>query len=38
VRVTVNPGPSEIEFGALVGSDDLWQGQKMGKSCYLKKI
>jgi PLAT/LH2 domain len=38
VRVTVNPGATEIKYGALVGGPDIWLGQKSGKFCYLERI
>ena len=38
VRITVNPGPSQISYRSLLGSPDLWLGQKYGKIVYLKKV
>lgn len=37
IRVTVNPGPNQINYNSLSGSPDLWLGQKFGKCLYLKK-
>ena len=36
VTVTVNPGPSQVQFSRLIGAPALWLGQTMGKVCYLK--
>jgi hypothetical protein len=37
VIVTVNPGPSQVQYRALKDSPDLWLGQRMGKQVFLKK-
>jgi hypothetical protein len=39
VTVKVNPGHGEIRFdnARLVGSPDIWLGQRMGKFVYLSK-
>jgi hypothetical protein len=35
IGVTVNPGPGQLQFGAMGGSDHLWLGRRFGKTCYL---
>jgi len=40
VRVTVNPGRSEIRFDnvRLAGLPDIWLGQRMGKTVHLTRV
>jgi hypothetical protein len=34
--VTITPGG--VQFQRLAGTDNLWLGQAMGKTCYLRKL
>ena len=38
VTVTVNPGPGQVQYQALGGSNNLWLGQHAGKVCHLQKL
>jgi len=38
VTVTVNPGPSQVQYRALGGGNHLWLGQDFGKYCFLKRV
>lgn len=38
VIVTLNPGPSQVQFQALGGSNHLWLGQDFGKFVFMKKL
>ncbi len=38
VSATVNPGPRQVQFQALAGSNNLWLQQNAGKFCFLKRV
>ena len=38
VTVTVNPGPGQVQYQALGGSDNLWLGIHSGLHCDLVKL
>jgi hypothetical protein len=38
VRATVNPGPKQEQYQALLTEGNLWLGQNSGKYCFLKHV
>ena len=37
VSATVNPGPAQVQYKALGGSNNLWLGTHAGLHCYMVK-